>query len=62
MPVKFALFRCFGKTGGQRWRLPSPGGYVKLLAVVRAIWVGPLYQTPTPDAFEALLRADPPAP
>jgi hypothetical protein len=39
-----------------------PGGYIKLLAVVRAIWVGPLYQTPTPDAFEALLRADPPTP
>ena len=39
-----------------------PGGYIKLLAVVRAIWVGPLYQTPTPDAFEVLLRADPPAP
>jgi hypothetical protein len=38
-----------------------PGGYFQLLAVIRAIWVAPLYQVPTPDAFEALLRADPPA-
>ena len=45
-----------GRTGTASW-FYFPGGYLKLLAVVRAIWVGPLYQTPTPDAFEALLRA-----
>jgi hypothetical protein len=38
-----------------------PGGYFKLLAVMRAIWVAQLYKAPMPDAFEALLRADPPA-
>lgn len=32
-----------------------PGGYFKLLAVMRAIWVAPLYRAATPDAFEALL-------
>jgi hypothetical protein len=50
-----------GRTENASW-FYFPGGYLKLLAVVRAIWVGPLYQAPTPDAFEALLRADPPAP
>lgn len=35
-----------------------PGGYLKLLAVMRARWVAPLYRTTTPDAFAALLIAD----
>ena len=35
-----------------------PSGYLKLLAVMRAIWVAPLYRAATPDAFEALLNAD----
>ena len=37
-----------------------PGGYLKLLAVMRAIWVAPLYRAATPDAFAALLIADAP--
>ena len=36
-----------------------PGGYIRLLAILRAIWVAPLYRTPSSTAFEALLRADP---
>ena len=50
-----------GRTEHASW-FYFPGGYIKLLAVMRAIWVGPLYRTVTPDAFEALLRADPPVP
>jgi hypothetical protein len=34
-----------------------PGGAVQLLAVMRSVLVAPLYRTPTPDAFEALLRS-----
>jgi hypothetical protein len=45
------------RTENASWFYFPSDGYLKLLAVVRAIWVGPLYQTPTPDAFEALLRA-----
>jgi len=39
-----------------------PGGSIKLLAVLRAISVASLYRTPSPGAFEALLRADPSLP
>jgi hypothetical protein len=35
-----------------------PGGYLKLLAVMRAIWVAPLYRAAAPETFEALLRGD----
>jgi hypothetical protein len=35
-----------------------PGGFVNLLAILPAIWVAPLYRTPDPGAFEALLRFD----
>jgi hypothetical protein len=49
-----------GRTENASW-FYFPGGYINLPAVVRAIWVGPLYQAATPEAFEALLRADPPA-
>ncbi|MGP0091848.1 MAG: hypothetical protein ACLPKB_18095 [Xanthobacteraceae bacterium] len=38
-----------GRTENANW-FYFAGGYIKLLAVVRAIWVGPLYQAPTPDA------------
>jgi hypothetical protein len=34
-----------------------PGGAVRLLAVMRSVLVAPLYRTPDPDAFEALLRS-----
>lgn len=46
-----------GRANNASWYY-FPGGYFKLLAVMRAISVAPLYQAPMPDAFEALLRAD----
>jgi hypothetical protein len=44
-----------GRLYGHRWFYHSDG-YVTLLAIIRAIWVGPLYRTSDPHAFEALLR------
>jgi len=49
-----------GRTENASWYF-FPGGYLKLLAVMRAIWVAPLYRSPTPDAFAALLLAAAPA-
>ena len=48
-----------GRAGNASWYY-FPGGYLKLLAVMRAIWVAPLYRAATPDAFEALLIVDAP--
>jgi hypothetical protein len=36
-----------------------PGGFLNLLAVLPAIWVAPLYRSPNPEAFEALLAGRP---
>jgi len=47
-----------GRTGNASW-FYFFGGHIKLLAVIRAVCVAPLYRTPSPDAFEALLRRDP---
>jgi hypothetical protein len=44
-----------GRTENASW-FYFPGGFVKLLAVLRAVCVAPLYRTPCPDAFEAMLR------
>jgi hypothetical protein len=38
-----------------RW-LYDPAGFVKVLALWRAIWVAPLYKMPTPGEFNRLLR------
>jgi hypothetical protein len=46
------------RTQSSRWFYFSDGT-IRLLAIWRALWVAPLYRTPSPDAFEALLRADP---
>ena len=48
-----------GRMHGSSW-FYYPGGFVKLLAIWRAIWAAPLYRTPSPDAFEALLHPDRP--
>jgi hypothetical protein len=50
-----------GRTENASW-FYFPGGCVKLLAVVRAIWIAPLYRMPSPGAFEELLRGDPSSP
>ena len=47
-----------GRTENASW-FYFPDGSIKLLAVLRAIRIAPLYRTPTPGAFEALLRGDP---
>jgi hypothetical protein len=46
--------RSDGRTHTSRWHY-HPGGYIRILGILRAIWVAPLYRTPTPTAFEALL-------
>jgi hypothetical protein len=51
-----------GDRGGSPSWFYFPGGYIELLAIWRAISVAPLYRTPSPDAFEALLGADPSLP
>lgn len=51
-----------GRGGGTRsatWFYFPWSGTVKLLAVIRAVYVAPLYRTSSPGAFEALLRGDP---
>ena len=50
-----------GRTDSSHW-FYHPGGFVNLLAIWPAIWVAPLYRTPSPEGFEALLRADPSSP
>jgi hypothetical protein len=47
-----------GRARSSHW-FYHPGGFVNLLAILPAIWVAPLYRTPDPDAFEAMLRTDP---
>ena len=46
-----------GRRANATW-FYSSGGTVELLAIWRAIWIAPLYRTPSPAAFEALLRGD----
>ena len=46
-----------GRARSSHW-FYHPGGFVTLLAVLPAIWVAPLYRTPEPEAFAALLRTD----
>lgn len=46
-----------GRMRASSW-LHYPDGFVKLLAIWRAVWVAPLYRTPSPGAFEAMLRPD----
>ena len=43
-----------GRARSSHW-FYHPGGFLNLLAILPAIWVAPLYRTPDPDAFEALL-------
>jgi hypothetical protein len=43
-----------GRARSSHW-FYHPGGFVNLLAILPAIWVAPLYCTPDPEAFEALL-------
>ena len=48
-----------GRTRSSRW-LYHPDGCMNLLAILRAIWVAPLYRMPSPSAFETLLRSQDP--
>jgi hypothetical protein len=48
-----------GRTRSASWFYFPRNGTIKLLAVIRSILVAPLYRTPSPGAFEALLRGDP---
>jgi hypothetical protein len=41
-----------------RW-IYHRGGFINLVAILRAIWVAPLYRTPSPAEFEKMLRPDP---
>jgi hypothetical protein len=43
-----------GRARSSHW-FYHPGGFVNLLAILPAIWVAPLYRTPDPEAFEAML-------
>jgi len=47
-----------GRTGSATWFYFS-GGYIKLLAIWRAIWVAPLYRTASPTALETTFSLDP---
>jgi hypothetical protein len=48
------------QTRSASWFYFPRSGTIQLLAVIRSVLVAPLYRTPTPDAFEALLRAERP--
>ncbi len=56
--LQMQYIRSGGRTENASW-FYFPGGTIKLLAIVRAAWIAPLYRTPAPAAFEALLRGDP---
>jgi hypothetical protein len=54
------IIECIGRGGrmeSSHW-FYHPGGFVRLLAILPAIWVAPLYRTPAAKSFEALLRPD----
>jgi hypothetical protein len=48
----------YGRIKTARW-FYFLGGFLHMLAIWRAIWVAPLYRTPSPAAFEAMLGVDP---
>jgi hypothetical protein len=48
-----------GRLHANRW-IYHPDGCVNALAIMRKIWVAPLYRMPDPQAFEKLLRSDTP--
>ena len=47
-----------GRSSSASWFYFPWGGTIKLLTVIRAVCVAPLYRTPSRDAFEAMLRPD----
>jgi len=47
-----------GRTAHATWFYSPVGGYIQMLAIIRAVCVAPLYRRPSPDAFEAILRPE----